>query len=126
MSGVGVRVGSGFIGLVEEPACDPGKGRVLDEAQGGVDAGVETVDAVSDRLHDHLGRHEGRRMQAVDRDPCRVELFGEGHPSGDHRELRLSIGALAAVAMLQGQVIEVDRCLADRGNIDDASGCLTL
>jgi hypothetical protein len=62
-------------------------------------------------------------MKTVDRD-----LRG-GHPAGqfdaghDLGELALAVGAGAGVVAFEHEVIEVDRVLADRGDVDDAGRC---
>ena len=61
-------------------------------------------------------------MQRVGGDALRIELVREVDREHDLRELALAIGARAVVALLEHHVVEVDRLLAERGDVDDARG----
>lgn len=59
-------------------------------------------------------------MQAVDRDLVGGQACGEFEAGRDLGELALAVGPDAAVVALQRQILEVERVLADGGDVDDA------
>ena len=90
------------------------------EPHGRRDAVLEPVHGPPDLLQHHLRRHVGRGVQARHRHLLGIEALGELEAGRDLRELALPVGAGAAVAVLDHRVVEVDRRLAERGDIDDA------
>ena len=58
-------------------------------------------------------------MEAGHRDRVRVEPLGELEARGDLRELALPVRARPAVPALELWIVEVDRRLAERGDVDD-------
>jgi hypothetical protein len=60
-------------------------------------------------------------VEAVDGDCVGRQAFGEDEAGGDLGELALAVGTGAAVVVFEHHVVEVDRMLADRGDVDDAS-----
>jgi hypothetical protein len=51
-----------------------------------------------------------------------LEALGQRHRRRDLRELALAVRAAAAVVALEHDVVEVERRLAERGDVDDAGG----
>src|SRR5436190_1959693 len=116
-------MGAAFAGSVVETSSDPGEFGVGDEAAGGGYAVLEGVDATADFTEDDLGWHVGGGMEAVDRDGVCGEPSGEFEAGHDLGELALAVGAYSVVVALQHQIVEVDRMLADGGDVDDPSRC---
>ena len=59
-------------------------------------------------------------MQAIDGDAASLQPLGEIEGEHHLRELALHVGAAAGIGALEHDVVEVDRPLADRGDVDDA------
>jgi hypothetical protein len=75
---------------------------------------------VPDLIQDDLGGHVGGRVQAVDRDFAAGNAAGQLKPGHDLGELALAVGPDPAVAAFEHEVAEIERVLADGGDVDDA------
>ncbi len=117
---VGLGVGPGLPGAVEEPAGHPGQGRVDGQPAGRRHPVAEAVDGVADLLGDHLGRHVRRRVQAVHRHLIGRDPAGQLETRHDLGQLALPVGPGAGVPAGDHQVTEVERVLAQRGDVDHA------
>jgi site-specific DNA recombinase len=70
----------------------------------------------------HRGVHIGRGMQRIHGHARSLEFLGQVDREHDLRQLALRIGAVAVIAFGQHHVIEVERVLAERGDIHDTRG----
>ena len=73
-------------------------------------------------LQHHLGRHERGGVERGHGHAGALELLREVVREHDLRELALAVGLDARVAPLQHHVVEVDRGLAGRADVDDPGG----
>jgi len=109
---IGLPVCLGLAQPIEIKTGPPFQRRRQGEIENGLGTlfdGAQRFDAGSP---DHRCVHVGRRMQAVDGHAAALDFMGEVYREQDLRQLALAVSPLAAVAVRQHDIREVDRLLS--------------
>jgi hypothetical protein len=107
---------------VEIETCLPFENWRSGDVEDGVGPFLDAALRFEAALDDHLGFHESRRVQAIDRDARSFDLFGEVEREHHQRELALTVGSKTVVAACEHHVGEVNPLLPRRGHVDDPGG----
>ena len=100
-------------------ASDPVELGIGHESEGRLDPLGERADRIDAGAADHLRRHVCGRVKARRRDTVLAQLLGQIKREHDLRQLALTVGLDAAVAALEHDVVEIDRCLAGGAHVYD-------